>query len=92
MARKSSGRACLIKCPRWKTAPSDCLQNGGGGDVVVDLAGHLVVLKPGVQVVPFGCGEADCSTTWDSESELGLPQVVISYQLKQTWFGLMANR
>lgn len=87
------GRSFMVREELWEglLAELPSLENGGveivsktvkAGDVIVDLAGNLAVLKPSVQVVPFGCSMADCSITWDGESELSLSQVVISYQLK----------
>lgn len=83
MAREELWESLLDQMPSLENGAIEIVSKTvEAGDVVVDLAGHLVVLKPGVQVVPFGCGEGDCSITWDGESELSLPQVVISYQLK----------
>ncbi|RPJ47044.1 MAG: hypothetical protein EHM21_08345, partial [Chloroflexi bacterium] len=51
------------------------------GDAVVDLAGNLVSLQAGTQVMPSGCSSSDCAVTYDGTSELSLDQLVVNFKL-----------
>lgn len=51
------------------------------GRTVVDAAGEVVVLTPGIAIRPSGCQSGDCVITWEGESPLEMDQMVIEYQL-----------
>ena len=52
-----------------------------GGQLVVDAAGEVAVLKPGLAIRPGGCQSADCVITWDGETTLEMDQMVLEFRL-----------
>ncbi len=57
------------------------------GQPVVDAAGEVAVLKPGLEVRPSGCQSADCVITWEGETPLEMDQMAVEFQLAPglTW-------
>ena len=57
------------------------------GQPIVDAAGEVVVLKPGVQLRPSGCRTGDCVITWDGVTALEMDQMVVTFHLREnvTW-------
>ena len=53
-----------------------------GGDIVVDVNGDPVKLEKGVKVLPSGCTNGSCATTWDGTSTLTMDRIVANYVLK----------
>lgn len=51
------------------------------GDIVVDAAGSLAALQPGVRVLPVGCKNADCAVEWTYDSDVVMEQMQISFSL-----------
>ena len=57
------------------------------GQLVVDAAGEVAVLKPGLSIRPSGCRSAACVMTWDGQSPLEMDQMVLEFRLVNglTW-------
>jgi peptide/nickel transport system substrate-binding protein len=57
------------------------------GQPVLDAAGEVVVLKPGLRLRPSGCREGACVITWDGETAIQMDQMVVVFHLneKLTW-------
>ena len=66
------------------------LENGGAvdtavevkrGDYVLDANGDLVVLDRNTSVLPSGCTDYSCATTWDGTFTLMMDQLTVTYHL-----------
>jgi peptide/nickel transport system substrate-binding protein len=51
------------------------------GAAVVDVAGNLVALEAGVNVLPSGCAGPECAVAWDGQSELVMDQLTVTFRL-----------
>lgn len=51
------------------------------GDTVVNTDGNLVALQSGVKVLPAGCSNSSCATTWDGKSPLSMDQLAVTFKL-----------
>ncbi len=52
------------------------------GDLIVDAAGALVNLAPGVRYLPAGCRGEECAQEYSGEAPVALDQLVVRFRLR----------